>query len=418
MERAVVGYILVVAILNLTVGFALAVYLGRHGPCEKDEGLVSLQVPPAVPGLAAEPGGQPEIAPAPPAESLEPRPSDPPAAESGRSVEATLEEFQGQMEQYQGLLASLDERLREAEADPNEVTTCLDSLRQANHEYGGWHTQVREAFDQLGDKPSESRAACDGVQAAMDRHADEIARASQALDGVDSQADLQDGRRQVAEETSRLLGTSEQLRDVLDETRVTTARKRSQLASLDPANLKDELTGLMNRAGLEFALAQRWEEAPKRTRNFAAALIDLDGFSLINQQHGHKSGNRVLGAVAQMLATECAEGVIVARYSGQRFFLGFGNEDIRAATGVVERIRQLLERARLQEGNQEFRVTVSCAVTEANDQDTPDSLCQRMETTLQEAKRYGRNRTFLHEGKYPTPVVPPNFALDERHIVI
>jgi hypothetical protein len=34
---------------------------------------------------------------------------------------------------------------------------------------------------------------------------------------------------------------------------------------------------------------------------------------------------------------------------------------------------------------------------------------------LHEAKRYGRNRTFVFEGKYPTPVVPPSFSLDETH---
>jgi hypothetical protein len=43
-------------------------------------------------------------------------------------------------------------------------------------------------------------------------------------------------------------------------------------------------------------------------------------------------------------------------------------------------------------------------------------LMTRTEATLREAKRYGRNRTFLHEGKYPTPVVPPNFALEEKRI--
>ena len=37
-------------------------------------------------------------------------------------------------------------------------------------------------------------------------------------------------------------------------------------------------------------------------------------------------------------------------------------------------------------------------------------------TTLAEAKRYGRNRTFVHEGEYPTPVVPPNLSLSEKQL--
>ncbi len=48
--------------------------------------------------------------------------------------------------------------------------------------------------------------------------------------------------------------------------------------------------------------------------------------------------------------------------------------------------------------------------------DTPDTLLERVRTTAKEAKRYGRNRTFLYEGQYPTPVVPPNLSLPEKQI--
>jgi hypothetical protein len=48
--------------------------------------------------------------------------------------------------------------------------------------------------------------------------------------------------------------------------------------------------------------------------------------------------------------------------------------------------------------------------------DASESLLERAETAIREAKRYGRNRTFIHDGKFPTPVVPPNFTLQERQI--
>ena len=46
--------------------------------------------------------------------------------------------------------------------------------------------------------------------------------------------------------------------------------------------------------------------------------------------------------------------------------------------------------------------------------DTIASVLDRLETTLQEAKRYGRNRTFFHDGKFATPVVPPILSLEPR----
>jgi hypothetical protein len=57
-------------------------------------------------------------------------------------------------------------------------------------------------------------------------------------------------------------------------------------------------------------------------------------------------------------------------------------------------------------------------VVEAASRDTAASLCQRADAALREAKRYGRNRTFLYEGEYPTPVVPPSFSLEEKPLAV
>ena len=46
------------------------------------------------------------------------------------------------------------------------------------------------------------------------------------------------------------------------------------------------------------------------------------------------------------------------------------------------------------------------------------TVSENAETTLREAKRYGRNRTFAHDGKSPTPVLPPNFTLPERKVAL
>ena len=104
--------------------------------------------------------------------------------------------------------------------------------------------------------------------------------------------------------------------------------------------------------------------------------------------------------------------------AAERFLLLFPDVDLRFATNLVERIRQTMEMARLEYRKEEIRVTVSCAVTEVAVEDSPEKLYARAESTLREAKRYGRNRTFVHEGRYPTPVVPPNFTLKEKCVTV
>jgi diguanylate cyclase (GGDEF)-like protein len=107
---------------------------------------------------------------------------------------------------------------------------------------------------------------------------------------------------------------------------------------------------------------------------------------------------------------------MAARFSGQRFLLLLPDVSPRDAATLVEKLRQTIEKSRFRHRGQEIRVTVSCAVTEASSADSPEALFARTEATLYEAKRYGRNRTFLHEGKYPTPVIPPSFVGGEKEI--
>ena len=57
-------------------------------------------------------------------------------------------------------------------------------------------------------------------------------------------------------------------------------------------------------------------------------------------------------------------------------------------------------------------------MTDAAPNDTQQQLFERAAAALHEAKRYGRNRTFQHDGKYATPVVPPNFSSREKSIKI
>ena len=186
--------------------------------------------------------------------------------------------------------------------------------------------------------------------------------------------------------------------------------------AMDPAMWKDDLTGIANRLGLEAELSKWWEDDPQRELPLNAAMIDIDHFSQINEQHGHTTGNEILRAVAQLLNAEIGSRGTAGRFCGQQFLLLLPNADARGATNLTEKIRQTLEIAHFQRQDLDIQVTVSCGVSKSTPEDTSDTLFARAEATLQEAKRYGDNRTFLREGNYPTPVVPPSFALEEKTI--
>jgi PleD family two-component response regulator len=110
--------------------------------------------------------------------------------------------------------------------------------------------------------------------------------------------------------------------------------------------------------------------------------------------------------------------VRVARFSGQRFLLTFSELEMAAAASLIETCRQTIASAHFEREDLDIRVTVSCALTAARVDDSPSSVLLRVESALGESKRYGRNRTFRHDGKYPAPVVPPELQLDPLHVAI
>jgi diguanylate cyclase (GGDEF)-like protein len=79
---------------------------------------------------------------------------------------------------------------------------------------------------------------------------------------------------------------------------------------------RDPLTGLLNRAALDEALAH---EVVARTAPPCVLLIDLDGFKQVNDSRGHLVGDEVLVATAELLVRVCRAGDVVGRLGGDEF---------------------------------------------------------------------------------------------------
>jgi diguanylate cyclase (GGDEF)-like protein len=93
------------------------------------------------------------------------------------------------------------------------------------------------------------------------------------------------------------------------------SRMRRQIAELDRIATHDELTGLPNRRGLQRAA----EEMLENTRSGALLLLDLDGFSEINDSLGVENGDALLSQVAARLQFELDECECVARLGEDEF---------------------------------------------------------------------------------------------------
>ncbi|WP_062203777.1 diguanylate cyclase [Aureimonas sp. AU12] len=153
----------------------------------------------------------------------------------------------------------------------------------------------------------------------------------------------------------------------------------------------DQLTGLLNRRGLEVALAELDRGA---SASLAFLLFDIDYFKAINDSFGHGMGDRVLQALARILSQASAPGVVAARYGGEEFAVAVADWSQTDVLALAEEIRREIECCRIPNGAEApLQVTASCglAVASCPDADWGELIVQA-DAALYAAKAAGRNR--------------------------
>jgi len=224
-------------------------------------------------------------------------------------------------------------------------------------------------------------------------------------------------RNMVLGEATKLLGGADEVRDLAEHT-ACKLEVPAELVAISFRSIGERSEGLANRAQLEASIKSSLENDPHRQRRLSVALIDVDHMRQLNRTYGSSVGDRLLLLIAKLLSGEQRGDMLVGRYTGQQFFWILPHTDWRSAVALTERIRQTLELTVFEYQGVQIRLTVSAAITEALRSDTAESLLERLRQTLREAKRYGGNRTFINDGRFPSPVVPPNLPIEEKRFAI
>ncbi|TSE35596.1 GGDEF domain-containing protein [Tepidimonas charontis] len=151
-------------------------------------------------------------------------------------------------------------------------------------------------------------------------------------------------------------------------------------------SLLDPLTGVGNRRLLEVEFAQGF--AGTRSAG-TLAVIDLDYFKAINDQHGHDAGDAVLRDVAAVMQATVRKTDRVYRFGGEEFVLWLSPADAEVATAVLQRLRQAV-RAQVRVG--QTPVTFSAGVATHVPAESWQACLARADAALYRAKGSGRDR--------------------------
>jgi diguanylate cyclase (GGDEF)-like protein/putative nucleotidyltransferase with HDIG domain len=171
------------------------------------------------------------------------------------------------------------------------------------------------------------------------------------------------------------------------------ARLARQAEALLEASRRDPLTGMLNHGALVGLLAAEVERARAAGSSLGVALIDLDGFRLLNDNHGHRAGDDALLAVSELLEATCAGQLLLGRYGPDEFLLVSTTHDGEALQSVVDDIRAGLAGVALQfESTERMPLTVSAGLcTYPIHGASVTTLLSAAVRTLEDAKSGGGN---------------------------
>lgn len=164
----------------------------------------------------------------------------------------------------------------------------------------------------------------------------------------------------------------------------------------------DALTNLNNRRQFETRLGQEISIAKRQNNPLCAMMIDIDFFKGVNDKYGHAAGDEVLRTVAGIIKETLRESDIPSRYGGEEFAVLLPFTKLDEAKVVGERLRAAVEGSMIPINQdspeaQEIKVTISMGLAEYDHQETGETLFERADKALYEAKKSGRNRVCITE---------------------
>jgi diguanylate cyclase (GGDEF)-like protein len=204
------------------------------------------------------------------------------------------------------------------------------------------------------------------------------------------------------------LGASVGLLHVLAQTKEQAAEARSAAAAMAALANTDVLTGLPNRRHLHHIL-EGYVADLAAVHPLAVALLDVDHFKRVNDEHGHDAGDAALRGVAAVLQASVREGDVVGRWGGEEFLVLAPHTTPDAARALAERCRGRIAAAHLPHVG---TLTSSLGVAVARPGDSAWDVLRRADDALYVAKRTGRDR--VHQDDPHSDTVEPVGAPVER----
>jgi diguanylate cyclase len=198
--------------------------------------------------------------------------------------------------------------------------------------------------------------------------------------------------RTMAEDTARARSELHTLQEKESATAAEFAKLNDELASASAMARHDPLTNVLNRKGLEEAMAKEVAIMRRKEMPLSLAVLDIDNFKMLNDRLGHKTGDAALVHLVSVVNESLRPSDSLARYGGEEFVILMPETSQEEAYQVIVRLQRELTRKFFLANNERILITFSAGVTFMLPEESSETALERADHAMYLAKRAGKNR--------------------------
>ncbi|GGC99920.1 GGDEF domain-containing protein [Undibacterium terreum] len=299
--------------------------------------------------------------------------------------------LRGQIEVVQNLISGpIDHRaLQDATRSLKDVIYKQAALKNSIAES---QSSVKNMMTTFIDRLEVIANSTGNYHAKMDGYSKKISQAKDGLEVGKLVSSMLDETKLVQSEAIRsrdmMLAAQKEVKEAEDRIK----ELEEKLAHMSELVREDELTGSLNRRGLDDVFDREADRADRRGTPLCAAMLDLDNFKKLNDMHGHAAGDEALVHLVRIVKQTLRSIDVIARYGGEEFLIVMPETNLDEAAQAMTRVQRELTKHFFLVNNERLLITFSAGVALREPRETQESVVKRADKAMYEAKNTGKNR--------------------------